>query len=384
MHIRSLRRSTAAIALATAAAVGVSLTPVPSTLSFVAAAQSADTMPVNYYYVPAADAAAYEAEVKTFAAVTRLRHVYHQAAYDAKYENYYGATAAIRAAADRAEYNCFVGKARLSLALLKIEGNEAARALDLTRVGLDLDTTTAAIAVLEPATIAARDAAWNADSTDPDRAKKNSRHGIFQDGLGRLKSVKQALEAGEPTYEYDAFSVINWNTESRYVEAKLAEHHIPAEIAQQVVANIEPNDNVDTAAIAKAAAENRAYLAGLFGEFSSAPKPPVETSPAPTTPPAESSPAPTTPAPTTPAEPSAPAETSAPKETTTSQAPAPTTSQAPAPSTSEAPAPSTAPEPAPQPEKDKTHPVLAFFLRIFETLGLLRLINAIKGLLGSS
>ena len=151
-----------------------------------------------------------------------------------------------------------------------------------------------------------------------------------------------------------------------------------------MVATIEPSDNVDTAAIAKAAAENRAYLAGLFGEFSSAPKPPAETSPAPTTPPAESSPAPTSPAPTTSAEPSAPAETSAPKETTTSQAPAPTTSQAPAPSTSEAPAPSTAPEPAPQPEKDKTHPVLAFFLRIFETLGLLRLINAIKGLLGSS
>ena len=322
-----IRKGFTACAMAATLALSTTVVVLPPSIAI---AQTSDAMPTNYFYTPAADADEYRAELQAFAYVAKLRHVYHTAAGDEKYADYYNATQQMRNAHDRGQYGCYIAKARLSLAILKAEGNAEARALDLAKVGLDLDETTKAIAVLEPAS---KQAYHDAIYAETDRATKSNRSGVFSNGLDRLKETVAALQAGQPTYEYDPFAIIDWGVTESYVNATLNDHGIDSEVRNQVVVRNLAEGDVDVAAIQAKGAENRAYLTGLFGEIKTGPRTPAE--PAPTTPAQPTS----EPALTTPAQP-----TSEPAPTTSAQPtsePAPTT---PAQPTSE-PAPTTDPKP---------------------------------------
>lgn len=271
------RKGFTACAMATTLALSTTTVVLPPSIAY---AQTSDAMPTNYFYTPAADADDYKAELQAFAYVAKLRHVYHTAAGDEKYDDYYNATTQMRNAHDRSQYGCYMAKARLSLAILKAEGNTEARALDLAKVGLDLAETKKALEVLAPA---AAQAAQDAINAETDRQTKSSRHGIFSNGVDRLKETVSALEAGEPTYEYDAFAIIDWGVTPRYVDATAKEHGIDSEVRNQVVVRNLAEGDIDVAAIQAKGAENLTYLTGLFGPIHTGPRTPAQPEPTPTT-----------------------------------------------------------------------------------------------------
>jgi|GEM_PF-6742813 hypothetical protein len=221
-----------------------------------------------------------KAELQAFAYVAKLRHVYHTAAGDEKYDDYYNATTQMRNAHDRSQYGCYMATARLSLAILKAEGNTEARALDLAKVGLDLAETEEALEALAPA---AAQAATDAINAETDKQTKSSRHGIFSNGVDRLKKTVAALKAGEPTYEYNAFAIIDWGVTPRYVEATAQQHGIDSEVRNQVVARNLAEGDIDVATIQAKGAENLTYLTGLFDPIQTGPRTPAEPEPAPST-----------------------------------------------------------------------------------------------------
>ncbi len=133
---------------------------------------------------------------------------------------------------------------------------------------------------MEPAAAQAAKEAINAET---DKQTKSSRHGIFRNGVDRLKETVAALEAGEPTYEYDAFAIIDWGVTPRYVEATAKEHGIDSEVRNQVVVRNLAEGDIDVAAIQAKGAENLTYLTGLFGPIQTGPRTPAEPEPAPTT-----------------------------------------------------------------------------------------------------
>ncbi|GAA1472182.1 hypothetical protein P4N68_11150 [Corynebacterium felinum] len=192
-----------------------------------------DAMPHKYYYKAAADGAAYEAELKSYLAVSQIRHLYHSAAYGWKYADYYSPKIspeernAINEKHQRSEDGCYTAKGRTSIALLKYEGNEEARKLDTSKIGFDIATTEKAIELLKADSARLekeRDAKKAANEIDDATVKLyNSRMSIIGDALKRLPDVLKALKANEPVHEYDAFSVVDWGIKDGFVKCEKGE-----------------------------------------------------------------------------------------------------------------------------------------------------------------
>ncbi|MFV8382082.1 hypothetical protein [Corynebacterium hindlerae] len=340
---RPLAQRIAVLTVATAlplTSVAVANVAVPS----LAVAQTADAMPNKYFSTPADDADQYLGEVKTFQTISMLRHTYHEAARNQKYDSW-PAPETINEIHWRSEHACFAAKARLALAILKAEGDVAARQLDLAKVGVDLVESEKAVPVLTTATAAAWELSTNAEATDEKREGKHARHTMFNEGLGELNRIVEILKDGSEPTEYDAFSIIDWGVDQKWVD-KARETVQPGTEADKLkVYRAGDKLAVDGEALHNSAAHNRTVLSARFGNFSGLENPPAPTAPIPTsvastpattpttvTKPAVTKPTETTtkPAVTKPAETTTPVATITPVATTTPTATAPAETTTPA------------------------------------------------------
>ncbi|GAA4799495.1 hypothetical protein FRX94_01040 [Corynebacterium canis] len=241
-----------------------------------AQAQSSDSIPDIYHIQKAPDAEDYSAELNTFLRISKARHLYHSASYDQKYENYFNAPQSVRDAADFSQDACYAAKSRVALAILKAEGNEEARKLDITKVGFDADVTAAAVKVLGAATEIARQKAL---SDDPDQQAWAKRHKFFDEGFGRLKDLNAAIIAGTPdAKEADAFSVVDWGVAQTFVKkAETDNGYTLASLTGISLYSPPLPSKFDPAAAKEVARQNEAALAEEFGPItapgSSTPKP---------------------------------------------------------------------------------------------------------------
>ncbi|MDO4760792.1 MAG: hypothetical protein Q4A31_02585 [Corynebacterium sp.] len=325
-----------------------------------------DAMPHKYYYKAAADGAAYEAELKSYLAVSQIRHLYHSAAYGWKYADYYSSAIsaeernAINEKHQRSEDGCYTAKGRTSIALLKYEGNEEARKLDISKIGFDIATTEKAIELLKADSARLekeRDELKEKGQIDEATVKLyNSRMSIIGDALKRLPAVVKALKANQPTHEHNAFAIVDWGIPEGFVKCEKGESdddtchklynpdgsgtkksykgHPLSETAKKLTvsrAEISAAQEAVTAAVAADVNTNTSVLRSDFGEI----KPPAASQPT-----------------------SAPATSSS--QAPSSSAPASTTSQPPS---------SAKPEPTPAPsDRNKT---IAIVLGVLAGLGAL-------------
>lgn len=355
-----MKKTFRAVAIATATAMGTSgvVVALPQA-AMIANAQTSDDTLSWYDSEPAADGRTYSPNVNTYQTVAQLRQIYFQAASDwqrRSAQNGQQAPDNVMASYLRSENQAKIAKARFALALLQAEGNADARALDLSKVGIDKQETEKALAVLEPATQVAKE---NADADGAERGTVN-RSKFFADGLSAVKLLLSENTAGAQSYEFNALSVVNWEIPDNLTQSRIQEFEygaIDTTVTGQLVLNAAINGDVaKVAADSKAnGAENETYLKEKFGELV-APKPadttppesPSSETPAPVVPSSSESPAPvepldsSTPAPT-------PSSSDAPKpaEPSNSSTPAPSSSATPAPSSSAAPKPSSSAAPAP-------------------------------------
>ncbi|MDO5098085.1 MAG: hypothetical protein Q4D85_04935 [Corynebacterium sp.] len=302
--------------------------------------QTTDAMPHKYFYSPVADSAKYEGEVKSFLAVSQIRHLFHTAAYNEKYANYRGKSpeeaARIGVIHQLSEDNCYMAKARLSLSIMKYEGDAEARSLDLTKVGFDAVETEKAFAILKRGgdeTEAARDAARAAGADDKTIGLHNNRLKIFSDGENRLSTVVNVLKAGKVTEEYDAFAVTDWGVGEDFVKCEYGtsdddtcnrineiqpdrrKHfggHPLSNVAKSLdIAKVSPSDNSAATAISASGTANRDKVLDSYN-FNADQAPAPDTNPAPK-----------------PNEPTTTAPTPKPEDPTSTTTPAPSTEQPP-------------------------------------------------------
>ncbi|AIU33635.1 MULTISPECIES: hypothetical protein [Corynebacterium] len=212
-------------ALATASVFTASSLAATSPLvTAVASAQTHDAMPGKYYIEPATDAQQYLPMLNSYVSVAKLRHVYHTATGEQKFEKYPG-TQAQRTAHEESERACYVAKARVTLAILQVEGDADARALDISKVGIDLETTKKAIPLLKKVKSKYWDLSFK--ESDPNRDKYSNTHKIANDGLYRLEEVVKAEKMDEN--ERNAFSIADWGVEERFVTPLLEQHHLDSD-----------------------------------------------------------------------------------------------------------------------------------------------------------
>ncbi|MCU9518912.1 hypothetical protein N7326_03350 [Corynebacterium sp. ES2794-CONJ1] len=232
MH--NYRHLLSGVALASALATGAALLPAPTAVIPQGIAhetsvdgyeiETSDAMPHKYYVDKAADSAQYMGELHTFHALSQLRHVYHTAAYQQKYADYTQRTPKMNQAHQLSEDNCYIAKARLGLAMMKVEGDAAARALDLSKVGFDFNESKQALELLRQSStelLARRDALKAQDSLDKRIALINNREKIVSDGANRLRDIIGDLEAGTPTAEISPFAVVNYDIAQGFVDCEL-------------------------------------------------------------------------------------------------------------------------------------------------------------------
>ncbi|QMV86115.1 hypothetical protein HW450_05210 [Corynebacterium hindlerae] len=309
---RSLAQRIAVLTVATAiplTSVAVANVAVPS----LAVAQTADAMPNKYFSTPADDADQFLGEVKTFQTISMLRHTYHEAARNQKYDSW-PASETINEIHWRSEHACFAAKARLALAILKAEGDLTARQLDLAKVGVDLIESEKAVPVLTAATAAAWELSTNAEATDEKREGKHARHMMFNEGLGELNRIVEILkDGGEPT-EYDAFSIIDWGVDQKWVDKARETVHPGTDADKLKVYRAGDKLAVDGEALHDSATHNRTVLSARFGIFSGLENTPAPSASIPTS--VASTPATATATVTKPAETTATATVTKPAETT--------------------------------------------------------------------
>ncbi|ARU46932.1 hypothetical protein [Corynebacterium silvaticum] len=261
-------------ALATASVFTASSLAATSPLvTAVASAQTHDAMPGNYMMInKAEDGGEYVSELKSLVSVAKMRHLYHAASGEQKFENYVGASPEIRKAHEESENACYLAKARVSLAILKVEGNQQAREIDISQVGIDLAESKKALPLVKTMEEKYRILALNADAGTPNRAQINNTHKIANNGADGLQRVISKLESGEETYEYSAYSILDWNVQDRFIEKIKGEHHLGDEENQLTPSKVIDPKKIDKDEILKAALENKTKLVALNGT-SPAPKP---------------------------------------------------------------------------------------------------------------
>ncbi|CAB0876858.1 hypothetical protein [Corynebacterium diphtheriae] len=128
---------TLAVAISTASTTQVWI-PIPYAI---ASEPTADAMVEGYYYKVAPDGEKYKNTISTFAHISKTRHMYHDASRKQHYDNFHDRTRKeqLMEIHHRSERACFIGKARVVLALMQAEGNTTARSLDISKVGIELD-----------------------------------------------------------------------------------------------------------------------------------------------------------------------------------------------------------------------------------------------------
>lgn len=277
-----LRLPAAAIAASVALHTGVAVSPdIPSLvdrpLIAQAGANNSDTIPDLYHIQKAPDAETYAAELNAYLRISKARHLLHTAASAQKYENYFSAPQSVRDAADYSEQACYAAKGRLALAILKAEGNETARSINISAVGFDANATATAAALLTAATA---EAAKHAFGDGPDSNEWSTRHKFFSEGADRTKELDAALRNGTPDpREADAYSVINWGVAQTYISgAETTVGYTMNSLAGVSVYNLVAPSAFDASA-AKAVA--RQTEQALTAEFGTPAKPGTPTPPVP-------------------------------------------------------------------------------------------------------
>lgn len=257
---------------------GVVAVPLASPFAAVASAHTSDQMPMVYAVKKAADADAYLGEVTAFSQVASYRHAYHTATGNEKFDNYYTSTQAQRDAHLWSEQACYAAKARLALATMKMEGNADARALDLSKVGIDLAETQKALPILKAAYEEARSTSWNIDSTDPLANTWKSRSKMFSEGAGRLEELVDEITAGTGVREVSAFTIVDWGVNEKYLQPVLEEHHVAGTDTMKLTVTHTTTEAGLPATATTDGATNLALLESWHGTF---PLPAVEEAPAP-------------------------------------------------------------------------------------------------------
>ena len=278
----SIRIFAATIAAAAALTTVVALDDAPLTPN--AHAASSDFNPAHEVKInPAADGARYSNELKAYQLISKLRHSYHSASYDQKYD-VYPAPAAIRTAADLSEWACYIAKARVALTILKMEGNQDARALDVSKVGIDSEVSAAALPILSQATQEAFAQAIKDDQSAEDKKLYQNRHKLFSDGKSRLETVVEEFANNtSPTgYEYDAFSVTDWGVAKQYLDATQREMHLDEDDLSVKVIDATQPQSITAQQAADNGNANRAIAAARFGDIDT-PTPPTSATSEPST-----------------------------------------------------------------------------------------------------
>lgn len=253
-------------ALATASVFTASSLAATSPLvTAVASAQTHDAMPGNYMINKADDSNEHISELKSLVSVAKMRHLYHAASGEQKYENYVGASPEVRRAHEESENACYLAKARVALAILKVEGAVEARTLDLSRVGIDLDESEKALPVLKKMEEKYRELALFTESANPDKAKISNTYKIATNGVDGLERVIKKLKAKEEAYEFDAYSILDWNVQDRFIKKIKAEHHMGEAEDQLVASKIDKPEDIKKDEILKVARENQEKLLKKHG-----------------------------------------------------------------------------------------------------------------------
>lgn len=318
----SIRIFAATIVAAAALTTVVALEDAPLTPN--AHAASADFNPAHEVKInPTADGARYSNELKAYQLISKLRHSYHSASYDQKYD-VYPAPAAIRTAADLSEWACYIAKARVALTILKMEGNEDARALDVSKVGIDSEVSATALPILSQATQEAFRQALNDEHSAEDKKLYQNRHKLFNDGKSRLETVVEEFANNtSPTgYEYDAFSVTDWGVAKQYLEPTQRDMHLDEDDLKIQVIDAAQTQAITAQQAADNGDANRAIAIARFGDIDT-PTPPTSTTSEPST-------SPTSAAPSTTSTTSATSATETTSQSSTTSAPTPTPSDTPA------------------------------------------------------
>ncbi|AKN78073.1 membrane protein [Corynebacterium ulcerans] len=253
-------------ALATASVFTASSLAATSPLvTAVASAQTHDAMPGNYMINKADDGSQYLPELNSLVSVAKVRHLYHAASGDQKFEDYKKATDEMRRAHEESENACYLAKARVALAILKVEGNQQAREIDISKVGVDLTESKNALTIVKAMEAKYRTLALNADAETPNRAQISNTHKIANNGADGLQRVISKLESGEETYEYSAYSILDWNVQDRFIEKIKGEHHLGDGENQLTPSKVTDPKGINKDETLKVARENQEKLLKKHG-----------------------------------------------------------------------------------------------------------------------
>lgn len=157
---------------------------------------------LQIHFTPAADGASHYRELNIWLRVFKLREQQHQAQLRAlDYLRYPVARPAIEAAIERHQAPRNIALLRFLLAVLKAEGNEKARALDLKQVGIDASMTQRARPLIE-AGLADAKAKANRYSSDKEQRARKVRLTLFTEANNYMPKWLQSGRNGTPHTDY--------------------------------------------------------------------------------------------------------------------------------------------------------------------------------------
>lgn len=255
-------RISGALALAIAITAAPHTTPFASPAIAIASEPTIDAMVEGYYYKPAPDGDKYTNSISTFAYMSKTRHMYHSAARDQHYDAA-KRTSELHEIHDRSERACFIGKARVVLALMQAEGHAEARSLDISKVGIDLEESRRALPLLAESLTTHR-ALYNKEKNSPDTKMIDKRAKLSREGKSALEDIIKALESGSDPYEYDAFSVVNWGVSDEALHKVHHQHAMPAGMPKLEVFSASANTKVTPLEVKAMADKNRLNLAATL------------------------------------------------------------------------------------------------------------------------
>ncbi|AKE42050.1 membrane protein [Corynebacterium kutscheri] len=263
-HLLALPLSASLILSGTA----IATTAVGTAYPAIAQAQTSDSMVHGYRINKAADSAKYEPELNALVSVARVRHVIHSASGKEKFDKYYTATEQQRFAHAEAEKACFMAKARVSLSILKMEGNDDARALDLAKVGIDLEESKKALPVLLERKTQLYKEALEAPGPSTSHEALNVTSKIASEGYSRLKDfIDEQSGANPPTnHEVNAYSIVNWVVTEKYLTDSLT-HHKTSDEDKKLERIAAAKDSFDKNKVEEAGEKNLTMLTTRFGEI---------------------------------------------------------------------------------------------------------------------
>lgn len=253
------------LALAVISGASTISVAIPQTVA-IASEPTIDAMVEGYYHTPASDGNKYSNSIATFAYISKKRHMYHSAARDQHYDNFYTSrdkAIALTEIHHRSERACFIGKARVVLSLLQSEGNKLARAIDISQVGIDLKTSKQALPLLTESI--ASHTVLHSNETDPQKKKAiEKRIKLSEEGKSALTDIINDLESNNDTYEYDAFSVINWGVSSEILHKNHHVHVMPVNVPELEIFSASVDSKTDKIEVEKSARKNRLAMAATL------------------------------------------------------------------------------------------------------------------------